>query len=634
MDKKTSRKLGRLGVFYCAIYLASDITFWVMVAAAQLMSFQDSWAFLNNWFYYLILVVKYLIVSAVYFLNVKKIKYYDGSEEGLKKAEKAYKNIVRSTVILFFVFLFVLLPDFYAIYKSSKHALSFNFLSFVLIMEGSGATICAAMYVFFLDRFDKATEFLPFDINHKVISGIVGKGVMVTTCSWGGFILTIIAAFIGQNERNLDWHSWVVYGLSPVFVFNSVVVMITMFRLYHSISYSLKRISKVLKRLFVNDYTHEVEGIYSRDEFGSMATSINSFVRTTKSVLQDIQKSAMTSHAMARELAVQTGASFNSVNQIVESIDNMNDSVNSETAAFTKINESSRIMSDTISGLNRNIVNQAAAVEQSSAAIEEMVANIRSISAILEKNAATVSNLSTAANEGKNNIASSVLAAEKILKESEGLLEASNVIQNIAEQTNLLAMNAAIEAAHAGEAGRGFAVVANEIRKLAEDSNKQGKAISDNLEKLQDSIKEISQATHTASESFKTIYRLTDSVSSQEDVIKHAMEEQAAGSEQVLEAVKMMTETTENVKLGASAISDNNNEVKNNMSKMEIEIDNFNKVMNVVSKNAAEITSSISETKKSSDTNNVSVQTLATLVNKFTVEEKESASALNKVKRA
>ncbi len=195
-------------------------------------------------------------------------------------------------------------------------------------------------------------------------------------------------------------------------------------------------------------------------------------------------------------------------------------------------------------------------------------------------------------------------------------------------------MNAAIEAAHAGEAGRGFAVVANEIRKLAEDSNKQGKAISDNLEKLQDSIKEISQATHTASESFKTIYRLTDSVSSQEDVIKHAMEEQAAGSEQVLEAVKMMTETTENVKLGASAISDNNNEVKNNMSKMEIEIDNFNKVMNVVSKNAAEITSSISETKKSSDTNNVSVQTLATLVNKFTVEEKESASALNKVKRA
>lgn len=284
--------------------------------------------------------------------------------------------------------------------------------------------------------------------------------------------------------------------------------------------------------------------------------------------------------------------------------------------------------------MNRNIVNQAAAVEQSSAAIEEMVANIRSISAILEKNAATVSNLSTAANEGKNNIASSVLAAEKILKESEGLLEASNVIQNIAEQTNLLAMNAAIEAAHAGEAGRGFAVVANEIRKLAEDSNKQGKAISDNLEKLQDSIKEISQATHTASESFKTIYRLTDSVSSQEDVIKHAMEEQAAGSEQVLEAVKMMTETTENVKLGASAISDNNNEVKNNMSKMEIEIDNFNKVMNVVSKNAAEITSSISETKKSSDTNNVSVQTLATLVNKFTVEEKESASALNKVKRA
>jgi len=198
--------------------------------------------------------------------------------------------------------------------------------------------------------------------------------------------------------------------------------------------------------------------------------------------------------------------------------------------------------------LNGNVSEQAAAVTQSAAAIEEMVANIQSVTSALTKNADHVKELQSASVVGNQGINEVVTDIRGIAAESESLLGINSVMANIASQTNLLSMNAAIEAAHAGESGRGFAVVADEIRKLAESSSKQSKTIGTVLKTIKTSIDKITKSAENVLNRFDTIDDGIKTVAEQERGVLNAMEEQKQGSEQVLQAIGQVSDITQRVK--------------------------------------------------------------------------------------
>ncbi|MDC7123991.1 MAG: methyl-accepting chemotaxis protein, partial [Spirochaetales bacterium] len=191
-------------------------------------------------------------------------------------------------------------------------------------------------------------------------------------------------------------------------------------------------------------------------------------------------------------------------------------------------------------------------ITESSAAIEEMVAGIDSISKTVESGSQNVTQMTDASIKGLDSIEAVGNIITKIASESEELMQANELISNLSSQTNLLSMNAAIEAAHAGDAGKGFAVVADEIRKLAEESGSQSKVVSENLTNIKNSIDKLIIASKANSDGFNAIDTSIKEVSSIFKKVNEAMAELNLGSRQLLEGLSNMQRISAEVGSGAA----------------------------------------------------------------------------------
>ena len=214
--------------------------------------------------------------------------------------------------------------------------------------------------------------------------------------------------------------------------------------------------------------------------------------------------------------------------------------------------------------------------------------------------------------EGGNKAVSGTSDIVKVVIEnSEGLLEATNVIQNIASQTNLLAMNAAIEAAHAGEAGKGFAVVADEIRKLAEESSSQGNHITTVLNDLKLEIGTLSASTTQLEDEFRKILELLELVHDRSSEIMNAMNEQSSGSTQVLQAIKDINNITEQVKEGSGEMVYGNREVAQETKKLVETSDDINSSMKNITSSVEKISQSIQLVLQSGENEKQAIEKIA-----------------------
>jgi methyl-accepting chemotaxis protein len=409
---------------------------------------------------------------------------------------------------------------------------------------------------------------------------------------------------------------------SGVFTAIAIVVSaILVFFIASRIAVPIVKISHTLKDISEGegDLTKTIP-VKGKDEVSALALYYNQTLEKIKNLVVVIKEQAAGLFDIGNNLSGNMTQTAAAVNQITANIQSIKTRAINQSASVTEANATMEQIALNINKLNESIEQQTVSVTESSSAIEEMLANIRSVTETLVKNAGYLQELIKSSELGRGGLREMVVDIQEIAKESEGLKEINAVMENIASQTNLLSMNAAIEAAHAGEAGRGFAVVADEIRKLAENSGEQSKTIFLVLKKIMDSIDKITRSANEMLERFESIDQGIKNSTDQENNIRHAMEEQSEGSQQILEAIGKLNEITQQVKDGSREMMEGSKEViieGQNLEKITQEITSGIQEMNL---GADQINIAVNEVNNISNQNKEKIDVLVKEVSRFKVD--------------
>ena len=344
----------------------------------------------------------------------------------------------------------------------------------------------------------------------------------------------------------------------PVGVFCILFSIVIMVAVTHHESKRLRHVAKMMEKMADNDFALHREPVQSRDDYGLLASAINTLVLSTRDLLKTIKNTAVESGDRAEIMQEGAESTAAAITQIASTITQIRESVVNQSSGVEEAGASIRQIEQSVRKLDSDVNEQVSSIAESTAAVDEMVANIRSVNEVLEKNSVAVGQLRNAAEDGQKSVTEAVTSSQSILEGSSSLLEATKIIQSIASQTNLLAMNAAIEAAHAGESGKGFSVVADEIRKLSETSSEQSRTIGDELNKIVTALESVVISSQDSEETFNNLsVRLsqTDEIMGQ---LREAMVEQQSGSKQILAALHTMNESTQEVRSASVEMASGN----------------------------------------------------------------------------
>jgi len=375
--------------------------------------------------------------------------------------------------------------------------------------------------------------------------------IMKETCSSSVAIIDEQNEVIASELKKMTAISLAI-AIGAVLLFGGAGIALA-FAMSHRISRRVGNMEKVIRTIGEGDLRQSAL-VRGNDEIAELGKLMDEMRLNLSASILRLQKVSAQATESRRELDESVRGSAESIAQLSAetdrvraSSDSLDGTVNVSRAAIARITED-------VAKMSEMILSQSAMVEESTAAVTEMASSLSSLSGIMERNKDGSNRLVSVAGVGESQIRETYEVISRINQNITTIQDMADLISSIASQTNLLAMNAAIEAAHAGEAGRGFSVVADEIRKLAEASASNSKTIKSNLGEVIGNIGSASESSARSSESFATIQKEITLVGGSFDEILNALRELKEGGTQIMDAMVELNNYTAEVTGNTSTI--------------------------------------------------------------------------------